>query len=62
VAVASHRIEAVRTLLEAGASPTVYNRTHLTHILAAATTGFYLYAHTLPYVLCIYLYRAYCMF
>jgi ankyrin repeat protein len=42
VAVAAHRSEAVRTLLEAGASPTVYNRVHLTPILAAATTGFYL--------------------
>ncbi|CAI8033706.1 E3 ubiquitin-protein ligase mind-bomb [Geodia barretti] len=42
VAVAAHRSEAVRTLLEAGASPTVYNKAHLTPILAAATTGFYL--------------------
>ena len=47
VAVAAHRSEAVRILLEAGATPTVPNHSHLTPILAAATTGFYLYiGHT----------------
>ena len=62
VAVAAHRSEAVRTLLEAGASPTVYNKVHLTPILAAATTGFYLYAHTPLHMYSVYLYRGYCMF
>lgn len=41
MAVASHRSEAVRILLEAGASPTIPNHGYFTPILEAARNGFY---------------------
>lgn len=46
MAVVSHRSEAVRILLEAGADPTIPNRGHFTPILEAARNGFYAYVTT----------------
>ena len=42
VAVQSYKIDAVRILLNAKASPTIPNKKELTPILEAAKNGFYL--------------------
>ena len=60
VAVLGHRSEAVRILLEEDANPTIHNNTYVNPILAAATTGFYLYEYDACIVSFTHKYRGLC--
>ena len=41
IAILAHRNECVSILLDAGANPTIYNKTYFSPILEASKNGFY---------------------